>query len=177
MVGAGKCSRAACFWSILRSLLFPLLPGAMWWLWVSAHRMGSELDLSFPLPLTPSPSLLCGRGLLAPSWGTMASLRGTKVPKGALGWALITCQQYRGSGELELAPHCHGPGPASSGPTSTSLVPCGSASSDTIPLQHLSLLGLRVGWNHLHSTHSFLQSHLGVPQRNTVTQNTGLAGR
>lgn len=100
-----------------------------------------------------------------------------QVPKGALGWALITCQQYRGSGELELAPHCHGQGPASSGPTSTSLVPCGSASSDTIPLQHLSLLGLSVGWNHLHSTHSFLQSHLGVPQRNTVTQNTGLAGR
>lgn len=54
MVGPGKCSRAARSWSILRILLFPFLPGAMWWLRVSAHRIGSELALILPLPLTPS---------------------------------------------------------------------------------------------------------------------------
>ena len=124
MVGAGKCRRAACFWSILRCLLFPLLPGAMWWLRVSAPRMGSELDLVLPLPFTPSPSLPRGLGplslhILAPSSGTTASASRGKgqVPKGALGWRLVTCQQYGESGELELAPHCAG----SSAPASASL--------------------------------------------------------
>ena len=73
-------------WSILRSLLFPLLPGAMWWLQVSAHGRGSEPDLVLPRCLTPSPVLPRGLSphVLTPSSGTTASARRGKgqVPKG-----------------------------------------------------------------------------------------------
>lgn len=73
-------------WSILRSLLFPLLPGAMWWLQVSAHGRGSEPDLVLPRCLTPSPFLPRGLSprVLTPSSGTTASARRGKgqVPKG-----------------------------------------------------------------------------------------------
>lgn len=73
-------------WSILRSLLFPLLPGAMWWLQVSAHGRGSEPDLVRPRCLTPSPFLPRGLSphVLTPSSGTTASARRGKgqVPKG-----------------------------------------------------------------------------------------------
>lgn len=73
-------------WSILRSLLFPLLPGAMWWLQVSAHGRGSEPDLVLPRCLTPSPVLPRGLSpyVLTPCSGTTASARRGKgqVPKG-----------------------------------------------------------------------------------------------
>lgn len=77
--------RSCSSWSILRSLLFPLLPGSMWWLQVSAPGRGSEPDLVLPRCLTPSP--LLPRGLsptvLTPSSGSTASAgRGRgQVPK------------------------------------------------------------------------------------------------
>ena len=109
MVGAGKCRRAARSWSILRSLLFPLLPGAVWWLQVSAHGRDSELDLVLPWLLTPSPFLPHGLSphILTPSSGTTASARRGKgqVPKGGfVGGELVTCWQYGESGKLGLAP-------------------------------------------------------------------------
>lgn len=153
MVGPGKRSRAARSWSILRILLFPFLPGAMWWLRVSAHRMGSELDLILPLPLTSSPSLPPGLDpvsphILAPSSDTAAGdQRGKgRVPKGALRWGLVDCLQYREGGQLEPAPLLQ------------SLVLRGR--------QHPVVTArLPVGWSHLYSTHCFLHSHLGILQR------------
>lgn len=68
-------------WSILRSLLFPFLPGAMWWLRVSAHRMGSELNLA--LHSQPFPALwpgACEPHTLAPSSGTTAPTRQPRRP-------------------------------------------------------------------------------------------------
>ena len=135
------------------TLLFPFLPGAMWWLRVSAHRMGSELDLILPLPLTSSPSLPPGLGpvsphILAPSSDTAAGdQRGKgRVPKGALRWGLVDCLQYREGGQLEPAPLLQ------------SLVLRGR--------QHPVVTArLPVGWSHLYSTHCFLHSHLGILQR------------
>lgn len=83
--GSGEMPRSCSSWSILRSLLFPLLPGAMWWLQVSAPGRGSEPDRVLPRCLTPSP--LLPRGLsptvLTPSSGSTASAgRGRgQVPK------------------------------------------------------------------------------------------------
>lgn len=91
--GSREMQRAACSWSILRNLLFPLLPGAMWWLRVSAHRMGSELALALPFPPIPSPSLPHGLGPASPtSWlpawvpQPLPGEGGGQVPKGALAW-------------------------------------------------------------------------------------------
>lgn len=117
-------------WSILRSLLFPL-PGAMWWLQVSAHGRDTKLDLSFPGSSAPALSSTWPWASPHPDSQLRHHSLGQEGPRSGaqrgLWWrgGLSLVGNMEKVGSWGWPPHCQGSAPARPGLRYPSLAPRG----------------------------------------------------